>query len=160
MAKTLYVADKNVKQFTPVYNAPGKWTHGIEKLSKTEYYAERRNRKKYGYAAHGQSFPDQAAALAWCQNDYNNVLKPSGIASTTTTADFIVPAVGASVVIAVASATGLVAPQSLNIGGGAGSYTIASVAGLNVTAVNTGKAGNKAPGGTVTSGAGVTVVPK
>ena len=150
---------KSAKFFTPVYFAPGKFAHGIEKLSPTEYYAERRNRKKYGYAAHGQSFPDYDSALAWAQNDYNNVLKPPAIAPTTTTASFVQPAVGANVVVPVASAANMVQDQNVTIAGG-GTYLIISIAGLSLTLKNLGAAGAITPGATCATAAAVTVVPK
>jgi hypothetical protein len=159
MAKTLYVSDKNVKRFTPVYNMPGQWTHGITRLGPTEYLAERRNRKRYQTEARSATFPDQASALAWCQADYNTVLRPDPIAPTTTTASYVQPAHDATVVVAVASATGMVVGQAMQVGPPGGNYVITAIAGLNVTVRNPANAwSNVGPGVTVASGSPVQVV--
>jgi hypothetical protein len=159
MAKVLYVADKQVKRFTPVYNASGQWTHGITRLGPTEYLAERRNRKRYQTEARSATFADQASALAWCQTDYNTVLRPDPIAPTTTTASYVQPALDATVVIAVASATGMVVGQAMQVGPPGGKYVITAIAGLNVTVRNPANAWtNVGPGVTVASGSAVQVV--
>jgi hypothetical protein len=160
---SLYTTDKNLKFMTPVYSSSGQWAHGIEKLGPTEYYAERRNRKKYGRQAFGQSFPDQASALAWCQQDWDQVLYPN-VAPTTLAGSFVQPAIGATVAATVASATGIRAPQTVTVagagsGGTVGTYYVQGVAGAVLTLYNPG-GNNGTPGTTVPTGGAVTVVPK
>jgi len=75
--------------------------------------------------------------------------------STTTAANFTVPAANANVAITMTSATGISTGLVLSIAG-AGSYSTVSVASNVVTAQNTGAAGNAAPGTIINSGASVT----
>lgn len=76
-------------------------------------------------------------------------------AYTTTTANFTQPAVAATVSVSVVSTTWMTSGMTLFVGGG-GYYTVSSI--TNTTTVvlnNTGYTGNTAPGGTISSGSGV-----
>lgn len=75
--------------------------------------------------------------------------------STTTSANFTVPLVGANVPITLTTVTGISAGLILNIQG-AGAYSTVSVAGNVVTAQNTGASGNAPFGTVINSGATVT----
>jgi microcystin-dependent protein len=75
--------------------------------------------------------------------------------STTTSALFVVPAVGANVNIPVNSVAGISAGLVLTIQG-AGSYSAVSISSNAVTATNTGAAGNASSGTAIASGATVT----
>lgn len=75
--------------------------------------------------------------------------------STTVSAGFTVPAINAGVPITMTTTGGIVAGLVLNIAG-AGAYSVTSIAGNVVTAINTGASGNAAPGTVVNTGAVVT----
>src|SRR5215472_4366889 len=75
--------------------------------------------------------------------------------STTTAANFTVPAANANVPITVTSATGISTGLILNIQG-AGLYSTVGVSGSVVTAQNTDSTGNASPGTVINSGATVT----
>lgn len=63
------------------------------------------------------------------------------VATTTTTAAYTQPSVGATVVVAVSSASGMLVGQTFVVAGG-GFYKIVSISGLNVTALNVSDATN------------------
>jgi microcystin-dependent protein len=83
--------------------------------------------------------------------------RPSGTVSTTTAANFTVPAVNATVAITLTSTTNVASGVVLNIAG-AGRYQVASVASNVATSTNLGSPGNAAPGTVINSGAAVTAV--
>lgn len=133
-----------------------RYTHGIREFN-GGYYGERRNTSKHGLTPKRSAvLTTIAAAAAWCDTDLA-VIRPTGVTPTTTTAQYTQPAVGSTVVIAVASATGLVVGQTVDVSTG-GRYQITVIATLNITCLNIGGAGNAAPAAVVPTARTFTVV--
>jgi len=154
MAATLRTTARNIQRFEPVYHGKGKHAYGIKRIGNV-YRAYRLNSGRYtGMSAKSADHATKALALAWCQTDFG-LARPGTIAPTTTTASFVQPAIGATVAVAVTSATGLVVGQNVTIGSG-GKYEITAIAGLSITCKNLGT--GSIPGVTVPTAQAFTVV--
>lgn len=141
----------------PVFHGPGKYAYAVRCVSPTDWRGERKNTGRYRTVAkQSGTLATKALALAWCESDWA-VVRPTGVASTTTTAQYTQPAVGATVVIAFASATGYAVDMTVDVDTG-GRYQIVSIASLNVTCRNLGGAANAAPAAIVPTARTVTAV--
>jgi hypothetical protein len=136
MAATLRTTSRYIQTNEPAYHGKGKYAYGIKRIGNV-YRAYRVNGGKYtGMSAKQADHPTKAAALAWAQADFN-AARPGTVAPTTTTASYVQPAIGATVPVSVASATGLAVGQNATIGSG-GKYEITAIAGLSITCKNLG----------------------
>jgi len=132
----------NISNWTSAYYDRGKYMHKISNPTPGVYMLKRSNTAKYRVAKKTTG-PYATLALAMAAADADmQVVRPTGVAPTTTTAGFTQPAVNATVVVPFTATTGYVVGMSVNIAT-AGNYQITNIAALNVTLLNLG--GSNAP---------------
>jgi len=153
----LSVNVSNISNWAAAYHGRGKYAYKISNPAPGVYWAKRANTAKYRttkkkFGPHNTLGDAIAAAEADMQ-----VVRPTGVAATTTTAGFTQPAVGATVTVAFTATTGYAVGMSVSIATG-GIYQITNIAALNVTCRNTGKAGNAAPTTAIATAKAVTAV--
>lgn len=157
MPVTLRTTNRSIQRVEPVYFGKGRYAHTIRRVGNV-YRLTRVNREKYGFKAKTADYATKALALTAAQADYD-LLRPATIAPTTTTAGYTQPAVGATVVVPVTSATGLVVGQYVTIATG-GKYEITAIGGLSITLKNLLPApDNAAPTTAIATAKAFTVVP-
>jgi len=157
MPVTLRTATDTIQRMEPAYYTKGKAMHAIRRVGAV-YRMSRFNHQKYGLKAKTADYATKALALTAAQADYD-LLRPATITPTTTTAGYTQPAVGATVVVPVTSATGLVVGQYVTIATG-GKYEITAIGGLSITLKNLLPApDNAAPTTAIATAKAFTVVP-
>lgn len=144
-----------IKSSVPAYHGSGKYAYRIRRVG-AEYWVDRANSPKYRTTRKSLG-PYATIALAQTAADSDLALIRPSVAPTTTTAGYTQPAVGATVVVPVTLATGLLVGMCVSIATG-GTYQITAVAAPNLTLKNLGSADAAAPAAAVATAKTVTAV--
>src|SRR5262245_4359630 len=145
-----------INRWVPAYHAPGKYAYKIGVAADGQYWTKRANNPKYR-SPRKVSGPYATMALAQTACDTDLALIRPSVTPTTTTAGYTQPAIGSTVVVPVASATGILVGMRVAIATG-GTYDVTVVAAPNLTLRNIGSAEAVAPTTAVATAKTVTAV--